>query len=69
MKVRHRWIVADHIVQDRAAALLDSLVQLIRIVAAVCAVVISVKVSLCEESSRTSDELRFSADVLRWCPE
>ncbi len=69
MKVRHRWIVADHIVQDKAVVLMGSLVQLIPIVAVVCAAVVPVKVSFYEEGSRTSHEIRFSADVFRWCSE
>ncbi len=50
MRVRRRWIVVEHIVQDRVVVLMDSLVQLIPIVAVVCATVIAVKVSFCDGS-------------------
>ncbi len=63
MKVRHKWIVADHIAQDRAVALMDSLVQLIPIVAVLCAAVEPVKVSSFDDGSRRSHDICFSPDV------
>ncbi len=69
MKVRHRWIVAEHIVQDKAVVAMGSLVQLIPIVAVVCAVVVLVKVSFSHASGRRSHDIYFSPDVLRWCSE
>jgi hypothetical protein len=69
MKVRHRWIVADPIVQDAAVVLMGSLVQLIPIVAVVCAAVVPVKVGFCEGSTRTSHNICSRRDVFRWCSE
>ncbi len=42
--------MVDHIVQDKAVVAMGSLVHLILIVAVVCAAVVPVKVSFCQES-------------------